>query len=167
MSRAAEMPSVADEEKLVAAPPSKITAKAQKGRHRHAAIRGRTSIRAPKGLKGALTEKDMDLMRSLTWLRRRVFSTFSNVKPNKWFALMEVPAYKQVFDEFLCLANVRVLFIVCLKNGSLRAHHARVRKRDDTACADGAAQVMQNAESSPSNLKDASSFLLDLSLIHI
>ena len=69
--------------KTVAAPPSKTNAKG--ARARHAAIRGRGSLRAPHGLEGALTNREMDLSRSQTWLRRRIFSTFSHVKPNKCF----------------------------------------------------------------------------------
>ena len=69
-----------------------------------------------------LTEREMDLTRSQTWLRRRIFSTFSHVKPNRWFALLEVEEYKQRIDDFLSLSKARVLFVVCLQNGQLRPH---------------------------------------------
>jgi dynein heavy chain, axonemal len=69
-----------------------------------------------------LTDREMDLSRSQTWLRRRIFSTFSHVKPNRWFALLEVEKYKQCIDDFLSLSKARVLFVVCLQNGQLRPH---------------------------------------------
>ena len=69
-----------------------------------------------------LTDREMDLSRSQTWLRRRIFSTFSHVKPNRWFALLEVEEYTQCINDFLSLSKARVLFMVCLQNGQLRPH---------------------------------------------
>ena len=86
--------------------------------HRNAMTARASAIRDGLGL----TDREMDLSRSQTWLRRRIFSTFSHVKPNRWFALLEVQEYKQSIDDFLSLSEARVLFVVCLQNGQLRPH---------------------------------------------
>ena len=54
--------------------------------HRNAMTARASAIRDGLGL----TDREMDLSRSQTWLRRRIFSTFSHVKPNRWFALQEI-----------------------------------------------------------------------------
>ena len=81
-------------------------------------------IARPSQVRGelGLTDREMDLSRSQTWLRRRIFSTFSHVKPNRWFALLEIAEYKQCINDFLGMCNARVLFVVCLQNGQLRPH---------------------------------------------
>ena len=86
--------------------------------HRNAMTARPAQVRGELGL----TDREMDLSRSQTWLRRRIFSTFSHVKPNRWFALLEVQEYKQRIDDFLSLSSARVLFVVCLQNGQLRPH---------------------------------------------